>query len=1019
MGKGATSSFLFVFVAVFLSVGSVFAEWDGESTESAEISVIDGTEYYIINSEAKLAWFAEKVNALVTSANTKVCVSDNAILAADLDMSGKLWTPIAAGKGNLRYCGIFDGGNHTISNLYLNGNELISKYNNNTTYVQNMGFIGTLGSGTVKNLVLKDVDVRISKGKGTNAGTGEISVGSLVGWLADQYPANKVGTIEGCYASGTIQTSGSGVGVGGIVGNAKEGNIVNSMSTVSIYANGAEKSYVGGIIGITKTNVNVSACVYAGTTLMNSGENGFVGAIVGEYRSGKLTTQDDYYDSEIFGDGVGNKDVATVYGVSNLNSEEVICRLNGGELIDGVCDKDSPWSVGENAISLNGSDGFRVVFNAKSGAFLDGAKTQVVFANGAKISSLEISTPVHADSAFAGWSLNENASEPDADLGNVSGPTVVYAVWYPIYTVTYDAAMGTFPDGDKQKNVRVAKGDMVSVTGIIVPETYVNENSEKFFFTGWAKQPLVFGEEDEISPEDTLHLDDVVLSGDTMLYAVWTKAQVYTVTYDANGRGKTKVDYVNVTKGEKLTVPPEPTPDKGYRYKVWCLDRFCNKEFNFDTTKITENYVLYAGWEAIEYSIAYVLNGGVNNADNPEKYTIESETIVLKKPAMEGNEFAGWFYDKDFTEKATQITHGSTGERTLYAKWNRLTYKIMYLSGNTATGTVSSDIKVHDEPIVLRGAVEAYDRGCIAQDGWSLADGGSLDYKLGATYKENKDLILYPHWEEGESINYGAVRVCKLPNGVMEAVIDGAYEGNDTLKIDQDVVVNKVTFNRDFNKNKISSIMLPFTISVARISGVAQVYKFNELAQVDGVWKVRVGSVDTVYANTPYMIIPSDNKIAFDVDEKVVFNTKAKSPIASVNGSWEFKGVYSYKSFEDDSELGRIYVFANVEQDGFRIGQFAKVGSGAFTRTFRGYLVNHASAMAKSANGIPGSALSLPDEINIEIEHENGIVETGKFNITTGILQMEGWYDMKGRKLNGKPTVKGSYYHNGKRIIVK
>ena len=32
---------------------------------------------------------------------------------------------------------------------------------------------------------------------------------------------------------------------------------------------------------------------------------------------------------------------------------------------------------------------------------------------------------------------------------------------------------------------------------------------------------------------------------------------------------------------------------------------------------------------------------------------------------------------------------------------------------------------------------------------------------------------------------------------------------------------------------------------------------------------------------------------------------------------------------------------------------------------------------------------------------------------------MNGWFDMKGRKLNGKPTVKGIYYNNGKRVIVK
>jgi hypothetical protein len=43
--------------------------------------------------------------------------------------------------------------------------------------------------------------------------------------------------------------------------------------------------------------------------------------------------------------------------------------------------------------------------------------------------------------------------------------------------------------------------------------------------------------------------------------------------------------------------------------------------------------------------------------------------------------------------------------------------------------------------------------------------------------------------------------------------------------------------------------------------------------------------------------------------------------------------------------------------------------------------------------------------------------------ITTGELlpqdtiQNDEWYDLSGRKLNGKPTKKGVYIHNGKAIV--
>jgi hypothetical protein len=67
-----------------------------------------------------------------------------------------------------------------------------------------------------------------------------------------------------------------------------------------------------------------------------------------------------------------------------------------------------------------------------------------------------------------------------------------------------------------------------------------------------------------------------------------------------------------------------------------------------------------------------------------------------------------------------------------------------------------------------------------------------------------------------------------------------------------------------------------------------------------------------------------------------------------------------------------------------------------------------------------GSNILLPDELDIEVENENGVVvQTGRLNTVTGEVRMDRWFDLKGRKLNSKPTVKGTYYKNGKRVIVK
>ena len=82
------------------------------------------------------------------------------------------------------------------------------------------------------------------------------------------------------------------------------------------------------------------------------------------------------------------------------------------------------------------------------------------------------------------------------------------------------------------------------------------------------------------------------------------------------------------------------------------------------------------------------------------------------------------------------------------------------------------------------------------------------------------------------------------------------------------------------------------------------------------------------------------------------------------------------------------------------------------------YLVKHQSQGFAKTFG--GSLNKNPAEIDVEIVDENdNVIETGKMNPVTGEIRMDRWFDMKGRKLNAKPTTRGMYYHNGKRVIVE
>ena len=114
-----------------------------------------------------------------------------------------------------------------------------------------------------------------------------------------------------------------------------------------------------------------------------------------------------------------------------------------------------------------------------------------------------------------------------------------------------------------------------------------------------------------------------------------------------------KTDGVNVSAGDKLTVTIHVAGDAG----AWGT---------------MDDVYLYCSEEAVEdYTISYVLNGGTNNAENPESYD-GTASVTLKDPVRAGYTFAGWYTDQEFTKQITAIEAGTTGNITVYAKWNEV-----------------------------------------------------------------------------------------------------------------------------------------------------------------------------------------------------------------------------------------------------------------------------------------------------------------------------------------------------------
>ena len=156
---------------------------------------ITGNTYEVRTTEGLLAW-----NKAVQSD-----LSLNCALTADIDLTGKAWTPV--GSYSYKYTGTFDGQGHRIKGL-----TIIT----NSAGGQNATLFDCIGSnGTVKNLQVEvsyNVQQNGAAGGIANANYGTITACSVTGDITANagdiggIAVNNFGTITACWFNGNLTT---------------------------------------------------------------------------------------------------------------------------------------------------------------------------------------------------------------------------------------------------------------------------------------------------------------------------------------------------------------------------------------------------------------------------------------------------------------------------------------------------------------------------------------------------------------------------------------------------------------------------------------------------------------------------------------------------------------------------------------------------------------------------------------------------------------------------------------------
>ena len=285
------------------------------------------------------------------------------------------------------------------------------------------------------------------------------------------------------------------------------------------------------------------------------------------------------------------------------------------------------------------------------------------------------------------------------------------------------------------------------------------------------------------------------------------------------------------------------------------------------------------------------------------------------------------------------------------------------------------------------------------------------------------------------------VVLTKDGSGNISAEFDGTSLG--TVSIPVNITVNSVTLNRTFTYNKCATLMLPFSLSEGQTLNGGTLYKFDGVNNGEGDWVATLSEFTSpLKANTPYLIKPNahvtDDKITFDLNGGTVTlnTTTAGEDSNEQDDLWDFIGTYSYikwttdtgdqdYSAEREAEIGKVYGFAAVEKTGIHVGDFVRVASGAKIRPmcaylkWKGSIPNNAPALNRAA---ANDDTELPQRITVKLVSASGeTTAIGTLDTTTGEVSFdsEAWYTLDGVRLSGKPTQKGLYINNGRKIVIK
>ena len=324
-------------------------------------------------------------------------------------------------------------------------------------------------------------------------------------------------------------------------------------------------------------------------------------------------------------------------------------------------------------------DKYTVTYNANGGTGVPDNQTKY---HGMSL-TLKSTKPTRDGYTFVGWNTSSTATTSKYAAGATysgNADATLYAIWKKSVTLTYD-----LNDGSGKTNIeKVTIYNSTTSASFTLPSEPLSRDGYEFL--GW-------GTKSTSTTSSYSGGSKISLSSDTTLYGIWRKTVV--LAYNTNKEDNNFIDFqegyiYNTDTSCKFNILSTIPEYEGYSFLGWNTSSTDTtaKYSSGGTISISNDAILYAVWEACDYTVTLNANGGEcsANALGLQYNSDKNSNISAYKPKYTGYEFLGWYsspdggtevYDADgkCTNEGTYWRNDlcvCNGSYTVYAHWKLL-----------------------------------------------------------------------------------------------------------------------------------------------------------------------------------------------------------------------------------------------------------------------------------------------------------------------------------------------------------